>query len=140
LLNGIFGANSGSTAAGELKKIFDATMLGGEKMEKFGKMLRNTFEYIGQGGFNELFKDLKTSIGNFATDIGDKIGKSFSAAVDNYFKGTAIGGMISKSSSPATANGLASNQTEKDNESVPQLLKVVDILQKIYREGGALFS
>jgi hypothetical protein len=140
LLNGIFGANSGSTAAGELKKIFDQTMLGGEKMEKFGKMLRNTFEYIGQGGFNELFKDLQTSIGNFATDIGDKIGKSFSAAVDNYFKGTALGGMISKSSSPATANGLASNQTEKDNESVPQLLKVVDILQKIYREGGALFS
>jgi hypothetical protein len=141
LLNGIFGANSGSTAAGELKKIFDQTMLGGEKMEKFGKMLRNTFEYIGQGGFNDLKKDLQTSIGNFATDIGDKIGKSFSAAVDNYFKGTALGGMISKSSSPATANGLTSNQTEKNNESAPQLLKVVDILQKIYREGGgALFS
>jgi len=140
LLNGIFGANSGSTAAEELKNLFDSIMTGGDTMQKFGESIRKQFDDISKNGFGKIFKDMQTGIGNFATDIGDKIGRSFAAAVDNYFKGTMIGNMISKSSSPATANALAPNQTAKDNESVPQLLKVVDILQKIYREGGALFQ
>lgn len=140
LLNGVFGSAAGSSAADQLKKIFDNIMANDDKMQAFGAIFRNTFEYIGQNGFGQLFKDMQVGIGNFATDIGDKIGKSFSAAVDNYFKGTMLGSMISKSSTPATANGLTSRQSTKDNEAVPPLLKVVDILQRIYREGGAQFS
>lgn len=140
LLNGIFGANSGSTAADELKKIFDGIMSGGDEMQEFGAKLRERFDYISKNGFGQLFEDMQSGIGNFATDIGDKIGKSFSAAIDNYFKGTMLGSMISKSSTPATANGLTSQQSAKDNDAVPPLLKVVDILQRIYREGGAIFQ
>ena len=140
LLNGIFGANSGSTAADELKKIFDEIMAGGDSVKKFGASMREQFDYISKKGFDQLFKDAKISIGNFATDIGDKIGKSFSAAVDNYFKGTALGSMISKTSTPSATPPTVQQQFEKNNPLLVPLLKMADMLQRIYREGGAIFQ
>ena len=98
------------------------------------------FEYIGQNGFDQLFKDVQASIGNFATDIGDKIGKSFSAAVDNYFQGTALGSMMSKTSTPSATPPTVQQQFEKNNPLLVPLLKMADMLQRIYREGGAIFQ
>lgn len=140
LLNGIFGANSASKTAEELKKIFDATMEGSNAMREFGEKLREQFDYISKNGFDKVFKDAQASIGNFATDIGDKIGKSFSAAVDNYFKGTALGNMMSKTSTPSATPLTVQQQFEKDNPLLVPLLKMADMLQRIYREGGALFQ
>jgi hypothetical protein len=135
LLNGIFGANSGSTAADELKKLFDSIMTGGDSVQKFGASMRKQFDYISKNGFGQVFKDMQTGIGNFATDIGDKIGKSFAAAVDNYFKGTMIGNMISKTSTPS-ATPTVQQQFEKNNPVLVPLFKMVDILQRIQRDGG----
>ena len=140
LLNGVFGSGAGSSAADQLKKIFDSMVAGGDKVQAFGAILRNTFEYIGQNGFDQLFKDVQASIGNFATDIGDKIGKSFSAAVDNYFQGTALGSMMSKTSTPSATPPTVQQQFEKNNPLLVPLLKMADMLQRIYREGGAIFQ
>lgn len=143
LLNGIFSANSGSTAAGELKKIFDSTMDGGDKMEELGAKLRKQFDYISKNGFGQLFKDAQASIGNFANDIGDKIGKSFSAAVDNYFKGTIIGSMMTKSTTTQPSSGASKSGYQlgiNSEEGVKYMQKTFEILQRIYREGGAIFQ
>jgi hypothetical protein len=132
LLNGLFGAGAGSTAADELKKVFDSIIVGGDSMQAFGKKLRNTFKYIEQNGFGKIFDDLKIASEAWASSIGTKIGTSFSSAIDYYFKGTMLGGMITKNQTSAIPEG----QKKVDQSTLHYLSQAVDILKSIYREGG----
>jgi len=135
LMNGIFGSAAGTTAADQLKSMFDWIGKSGDKLEKMGAMLRNTFEYIGQNGFGDIFKDLLDSTATWAVDLGMKIGTAFSTAVDNYFKGTMIGGAMTKATPSATT------ATSDGNKSTLKVaIDTYEILKKIYREGGAVFQ
>jgi hypothetical protein len=139
LLNGFFGAGAGSSAADELKKLFDSIMTGGDSMQKFGASMREQFDYISNNGFGQVYKDMQTGIGSFASDIGSKIGTAFSTAVDNYFKGTMLGSMMTKSMAQQQPAGSSQSGYKfgfNSEEGTKYLQKTVDILQRIYREGG----
>jgi hypothetical protein len=139
LLDGIFGENTGTTAAENLGKVFDAIGDGGEEIQKLGEKMRKLFDYVGKNGFGQLLKDMQIGIGSFASDIGSKIGTAFSTAVDNYFKGTMLGSMMTKSMAQQQPVGSSQSGYKfgfNSEEGTKYLQKTVDILQRIYHEGG----
>lgn len=163
LLNGIFGENTGATTAENLGKFYDAIGDGGEVIYKLGKQMREFFDYVGKNGFGQVWKDIKNGFGklledikkgiiSFASDIGTKIGTAFSKAVEDYFKGTKVGSMMSKSTTQQQPSGstMTRSMTQQQPAGSSQsnsegntnyLQKVVDILQLIYRkDGGAVFQ
>ena len=139
LLDGIFGENTGLTTAENVGKFFDSIGDGGEEIQKLGEKMREMFDYVGKNGFGQLFKDMQIGIGSFASDIGSKIGTAFSTAVDNYFKGTMLGSMMTKSMAqqqPAGSSQSGYKFNSNSEDGVKYLQKTVDILQRIYRDGG----
>jgi len=139
LLDGIFGENTGATAAENVGKVFDAIGDGGEEIQKLGEKMRELFDYVEKNGFVQLLKDMQIGIGSFASDIGIKIGTAFSTAVDNYFKGTMLGSMMTKSMAQQQPAGSSQSGWKfgfNSEDGVKYLQKTVDILQRIYREGG----
>jgi len=120
-VKGLTGGNTGQIVAKSLKKIFDGVGKAAESLERAGKILRNTFEYIGQVGFGKVFDDLKSGFVGWAEDIGAKIGQAIKDAIKNLVAGTPLQSMFEPS--PVAFAGPPSNLAntmKKQEEKKPE--------------------
>ena len=140
---GYLGDGAFTNSAEFVNGMFDKIQQAGDYYENIGKKMREQIDHYSKIGIEGTVAEIKSGVLSMATDIGDKIGKSFSAAVDNYFKGTMIGAMMTKSaaSQPSAATSKSGYQLGVNSEEgVKYMQKTVEILQRIYREGGAIFQ
>jgi hypothetical protein len=96
-VKGLTGGNTGQIVAKSLKKFFDGVGKAAKFLEHAGKVLRNTFEYIGQVGFGKIFDDLKTGFIGWAEDIGARIGQAIKDAIKSLVAGTPLQSMFEPS-------------------------------------------